>query len=200
MEEADDRLVFYCAWEVDHGNSHLLVISNNTDTIARLLRFIHSLRERGLQQLWVEFGTSERKRHIPPHVLADKLGVELSMVILKAHILTGDDALSKIGTKHASLSCDPHRYISDFAESHTLSEEVAQKAEEYLVCVWAGAKSKPESRTVDQLRVEFHIRSTTPKPLECRHPTSSVIHGHIRRSFFIVRIVMFSAFLIVPTR
>ena len=125
--------------------------------------------------------------------------LELSRVILKAHILTGDDAISKIGTKHASLSCDPHRYISDFAESHTLSEEVAQKAEEDLVCVWAGAKSKPESRTFDQLRVEFHIRSTTPKPLECLHPTSSVIHGHIRRYFFIVRIVMFSAFLMVPT-
>ena len=81
--------------------------------------------------------------------------LELSRVILKAHILTGDDAkahiltgddaISKIGTKHASLSCDPHRYLSDFAESHTLSEEVAQKTKEYLVRVWAGAKSRPES-------------------------------------------------------
>ena len=61
--------------------------------------------------------------------------LELSRVILKAHILTGDDAISKIGTKHASLSCDPHIYLSDFAEAHTLSEEVAQKAEGYLVCV-----------------------------------------------------------------
>ena len=75
------------------------------------------------------------------------------MVILKAHILTGDDAISKIGTTHASLSCDPHRYLSDFAESHTLSEEVAYESEEYLVRVWAGAKSQPESRTFDQLRV-----------------------------------------------
>ena len=75
------------------------------------------------------------------------------MVILKAHILTGDDAISKIGTTHASLSCDPHRYLSNFAESHTLSEDVAHESEEYLVRVWAGAKCKPESRTFEQLRV-----------------------------------------------
>ena len=117
---------------VHPGNSHLLVISNDTDTIARLLRFIHRLRERGLQQLWVEFGTGERKRHIPLHVLADKLGVELSRVILKAHILTGDDAISKIGTKHASRSCDPHRYLSDFAESHTYLKRLHRKLRNIL--------------------------------------------------------------------
>ena len=33
----------------------------------------------------------------------------LSRVIVKAPVLTGDDAPSKIGTKHASLSCDPQR-------------------------------------------------------------------------------------------
>ena len=110
--------LFFTAWEVDHGNSHLLVISNDTDTIARLLRFIHRLRERGIQQLWVEFGTGERKRHIPLHVLADKLGVELSRVILKAHILTGDDAISTICTKHASLSCDPHLDICPILQNH----------------------------------------------------------------------------------
>ena len=78
--------------------------------------------------------------------------------------------------------------------------QILQNHIHYLKRLHRKLRSKPESRTVDQLRVEFHIRSTTPNPLECLYHTSSVIHGHIRRSFFIVRIVMFSAFLMVPTR
>ena len=190
VEEADDRLVLHCAWEVDRGSSRLLVISNDTDTIVYLLRFISQMRERGLQELWVEFGSGEHRRYIPLHVLADKLGVGLCRVIVKAHVLTGDDSLRKIGTKHASLSCEPQKFLADFAESNQLTEEVVQKAEEYLVHVWAGAKSKPESRTFDQLRVECHIRATTPKPLEALPPTSSVIRGHIQRAFFVVRNVL----------
>ena len=177
VEEADDRLVLHCAWEVDHGNSRLLVISNDTDTIVLLLRFIPQFRERSLQELWVEFGSGVHMRHLTLHVLADNLGVGLCRVIVKVHVLTGDDALGKIGTKHGSLS-------SDYAETSQLTEEVQKKAEEYLVHVWAGAKSKPESRTFDQLRKEYHIRAATPKPLQSLPPTSSVIHGHIPERLF----------------
>ena len=37
------------------------------------------------------------------------------------HVLTGDDTLRKIGTKHASLSCDPQRFLDNFAESNKLT-------------------------------------------------------------------------------
>ena len=45
VEEADDRLVLHCAWEVARGCQWLLVISNDTDTIERLMRFITEWRE-----------------------------------------------------------------------------------------------------------------------------------------------------------
>ncbi len=136
VEEAGHRIVLHCGWEVNRGSSLLLVISNDTDTIMSLLRFMPQLRENGLQELWVEFGHVEHRRHLPLHVLAHKLGVGLCRVIVKAHVLTGDDTLSKIGTKHASLSCEPYRFQADFAESDQLSEEIAQKAVKYLVHVW----------------------------------------------------------------
>ncbi len=176
VEEADHRLVLHCAWEVDRGSRRLLVISNDTDTIACLLRFIPQLRAKGLEELWVEFGPGEHRRHLPLHVLADKLGVELCRVIVKAHVLTGDDTLSKVGTKHAALSCEPEKFLTDFAESDQLTLEVVQKTEAYLVRVWAGAKSKPESRTFNNLRVELHIKATnaeapgSPTPHIKRHP------------------------------
>ena len=42
---------------------------NNANTIEHSLHFIPWLRELGLQELWVEFGTSEHRRHIPLHIL-----------------------------------------------------------------------------------------------------------------------------------
>ena len=137
--------------------------------------------------MWVEFGTGERR---PLHTLAEKLGEGLCKVIVKAHILTGDDAISKIGTKHASLSFDPENYLADFAESDTLTDENFRKVEEYLIQVWAGAKSKPNSKTFDQLRVEVLLRTPTPKSINVLPPTSSVIHGHIKRAFYSVRKVL----------
>lgn len=189
-EEADDRIIMHCAWEVDQGSSRLLVVSNDTDTVTRLLHFIHHLQKKGLRELWVEFGTGERRRYIPIHTLADKLGEGLSKVIVKAHILTGDDALSKIGTKHAALSCNPEHYLSNFAQSSMLTDENFTEAEKYLVRVWAGAKSKSESKTFDQLRVEVQLRATTPKSLDALPPTSSAIHSHIRRAFYCIRKVL----------
>lgn len=185
VEEADEHLVLHSVWEVYRGSSRLLVISNDTDTIVYLLHFMPHFREKGLLELWVEFGSGEhRRRHIPLHVLADKLGVRLCKVIIKAHVLT---ALSKIGTKHASLLYQPQKFLSNFAESNDLTEEDIKQAEEYLVHVWAGAKSKPKSQSFDQLRVECHVRAITLKPLEFLPPRLSVIHGHIHRAFFVVR-------------
>ena len=190
VEEADDRLVLHCAWEVARGCQRLLVISNDTDTIVRLMRFITEWREQGLHELWVEFGSGEHKRYLPLHILHQRLGMGLSQVLVKVHVLTGDDALSKIGTKHAALTCEPEKYLNTFAESHDLSEESLKKAEEYLVRVWNGSGRKTSSQTFDQLRVENHVKSATPKSLAQLPPTSSVIRCHIQRSFYIVHNVI----------
>ncbi len=190
VEEADDRLVLHCAWEVARGCERLLVISNDTDTVVRLLRFITEWREHGLHELWVEFGAGERKRHLPLHILAGRLGLRLCRVLVKVHVLTGDDAVSKIGTKHAAIACEPEKYLEQFAESGELSDESSQKVEEYLVRVWTGSGRKTSSQTFDQVRLESHTKGATPKPLPQLPPTSSVIQSHIQRSFFIVRNVV----------
>jgi hypothetical protein len=58
------------------------------------------------------------------------------MVIVKAHVLTGDDdALSTIGSKHTLLSCELHKFLDTVAESAQLIEDSTKKAEEYLVHV-----------------------------------------------------------------
>ena len=44
------------------------------------------------------------------HALHIKLGEDLCHVLIKAHVLNGEDALSKIGTKHATLTCRSTRF------------------------------------------------------------------------------------------
>ena len=141
VEEADDRIILHCQHEVDAGQGQIMVVSNDTDTLVRLLFFIHKWIQQGLRELWLEFGTGERRRHIPIHTLYEKLGREKSRALLKAYVLTGDDSLSKIGTKHAAFVTKPEEYLADFAERRELSKEESIQAETFLVKVWASAKS-----------------------------------------------------------
>ena len=105
---------------------------------------------------------------------------------LMGHILTGDDVLSKIGTKHASLVCDPQTCLGSFGESYQITTDEIEKAEKYLVDVWAGARSKFKCETFNKLRIHYVIGST-PKPLHSLPPTSSVIHGHIKRAYYVIK-------------
>ena len=41
------------------------------------------------------------------------LGEPLAKTVIKAHILTGDDYMSKVGTKPAAVVCDHVQYIPD---------------------------------------------------------------------------------------
>lgn len=153
-----------------------------------LLYFFDQWKAQGLQELWLEFRHGDKLRHIPIHTLYLKIGVEKSRCLLKVHVLTGDDSLSKIGTKHAAFTNNPERYLSSFGESKSIGSDDMAKAERFLVGVWASAKVSLSIHTFNDLRVDQHKRKT--KPLELMPPTSSVITGHIRRAFFVIRSVI----------
>ena len=142
QEEADSRIIsHYAHWAVGRGCDTVVVVSNDTDTIVLLLRYIGLFVENGLKQLWIHYGTGEKRRMIPLHLLSRKLGNDFCRVLIKAHVLTGNDTVSKIGTKHAALVSNPTRFLSNFGESPALSDSDLQQAEHYLVLVWAVARS-----------------------------------------------------------
>ena len=91
---------------------------------------------------------------IPTHSIYHHLGDVRSRTVVKAHILTGQDCMSKIGTKHCALVCNPERYLSNFGESSALSEQDVALAEEFLVKCWVGARSSTSCKSFDKLRVE----------------------------------------------
>ena len=98
-------------------------------------------KQQVLKKMWCLYSTGENKRFLPIHKIHAILGDPMSRVIIKAHVLMGDDSLSKVGTKHAAFTCDPIKYRSGFAESDELFEADIGKTEEYLVKVWVGARS-----------------------------------------------------------
>lgn len=183
QEEADGRLICHIAWSVNRGCERILVISNDTDSIALILRYMTLLKANGLKELWVEYGTGEHRRKIPLHTLHDRLGKDICNVLIKAHVLSGDDAVSKVGTKHAALVCNPMS-LTNFAETNTLTDDDIRVVEKYLVKLWAGARTTTTIDTFNRLRYDCYMKG---KSLNELPPTSSAIRGHIQRSFFVIR-------------
>ena len=103
LEEADVRIVPHISKAIENGCKRVVVLSNDTDVVILLLNYIHHFSSIGLSELWIRFGTSDKTRHIPIHKLGEVLGSNMCSIILKAHILTGCDVTSKIGTKPAAL-------------------------------------------------------------------------------------------------
>ncbi len=50
------------------------------------------------------------------HQAVSQLGVPLAKTVIKAHILTGDDCMSTVGTKHAAMACDPVQHLTHFGK------------------------------------------------------------------------------------
>ena len=186
QEEADTRLVSHINWSVDKGCERVLVLSNDTDSSMNMLRYLDMFFTKGLKELWVEFGTGENRRKIPLHKLLSILGAPLCRNLIKVHILSGDDCVSKVGTKHAALVCNP-LVLVNFAETDSLTAADMSIVEDFLVKVWSGSRSKPTADTFDKLRHDHYLKG---KPLNELPPTSAVIRGHIRRCFYLIRNVV----------
>ena len=123
---------------------------------------------------------------IPLHLWFVELGVDWCKVLIKVHVLTGNDFLSTIGTKLAAVRLNPIQYLSGFGESESTIDVDMKLAERYLVTVWNGVRSSISSRTFDELRVEMHTKSTVVS-LDKLPPTSSAIKEHLKRGFAVIR-------------
>ena len=185
-EEADDRVIIHSNWAIHNGAKRVVVLSNDSDTLMLILRYLDSFMKSGLKEFWLQYGTGESRRMIPLHVWCTVLGAEWCKVLIKVHILTGNDFLSTIGTKLAAIKADPLKYLSEFAESTVLTDAELMMAEQYLVAVWNGVRSKTSAKTFDELRCDKHMNSTVVS-LDKLPPTSSAIKEHLKRSYAVIR-------------
>ena len=120
---------------------------------------------------------------LPLHHAVTELKVLFAKSIIKAHILTGNDSISKIGTKHGAMVSDPVKCLERFGETEKLSEEDQALKEKYLVRVWVGARSTTRALIFNHLRVEKYCSAMAG--LDSLPPTSSVIKGYILRGAYL---------------
>ena len=85
------------------------------------LAYFHVDKTMNVSKIWMKFGILECQAHIPVHQLAEILGTQKPRALLKAHILTGCDVTSKIGSKTAAFKACPEKYLYDFGEEFTTS-------------------------------------------------------------------------------
>ena len=91
IEEADAGLVVHVEWAVSVKQCRrVVVVSNDTDTFAMLLHYTPYFQGLGMEELWQQYGTGEKRRMLPLHQAVSKLGIPLAKAVIKAHILTGD--------------------------------------------------------------------------------------------------------------
>ena len=185
IEEADGKLPVHAEYAIrTQGFRRLVILSNDTDSVVYLLRHIPHFLSLGCHELWLQYGTGDSQKMIPLHEQSIKLGPPMSKVLVKVHILTGDDIMSKIGTKHAAYIMNPVKYLETIGETPLPSPAEIGKAEEYLVRVYAGARNTPIARTFDGLRLEKYVSGKVG--INELPPTSHAVHAHIRRGVFLI--------------
>jgi len=60
---------------------------------------------------------------LPLHEAVSQFGIPLAKTVIKAHIVTEDNCMSKIGSKHAAVAADPVQYLMNYGETATLSKQ-----------------------------------------------------------------------------
>ena len=112
--------------------TQILTLSNDTDTLIVQLSYMFVLILLGLKELWIQYGPRKHRRMIPAHEAFSVFGPALSQTIIKSYTITGNDGISKIGTKHAALSCNPELYLANFGKAKLLSQHDIPLALQYL--------------------------------------------------------------------
>ena len=89
-----------------------------------------------MKNLYIKIGTGTSTRYLAVHEFAYILGHKQCRNLLKAHIATGCDWLSKLGTKSNAL----HKVdlLNSFGENDVIDNDLINATEEYLMSVLKG--------------------------------------------------------------
>ena len=124
IEEADNKVVGHIKYALTVQKcTRILTLSNDTDTFIVLLSYMFDFISLGLKELWIQYGTGDHRRMTPVHEAYSVSGPVLSKIIMKSYVITGNDYLSKIGTKHAALSCNPELFLLNLGDTEMLTEQ-----------------------------------------------------------------------------
>ena len=106
-----------------------------------------------LKNLYTKIGTGTSTRYLPVHELANIYGEKQCRNLLKAHIATGCDWLSKLGTK--SIALYKVDLMDSFRESEVIDNDLINATAEYLMSVLKG--KDVSFKTFDEYIYHQHV-------------------------------------------
>jgi hypothetical protein len=153
------------------------VICRDTDVLVLLVAHMPNL----CQHVWMQAGTTKKKRYIPVHKLP--LGEKARASLLAFHALTGCDTTSQfagIGKKSAWNEYVKYpQLLEQFGEDQFPDEVVLSNAEAFVCKLYY---SSTESRLIQDVRsAAFH---KVNKNVDTLPPTRDALHLHIRRAHY----------------
>ena len=128
--EEDSRIVLYVEGAVRvEQYQRVVLLSNDTDSFALLVHYAQYLQTMGVKDIWQQYGSGEKRHMLPLHQAVSQFGAPFAKTVIRGHILTGDDYVRKVGTKHAAMACSPVQYLTNFGETDPLLEQDVVLAE-----------------------------------------------------------------------
>lgn len=162
IEYAGARLVAHVDWAVRVQRcKRVIVVSNDTDTFALLLHLGSMVIFQGVAIMLPGIAGDAAAVWHPRETAYGSSSFSTGTITHQnsnqGYLLTRDDCMSKMGTKHVSMARDPVKYLNNFGETDTLLEQDTELAKKCLVRVWAGARSTTTCEMFDQFRAESYL-------------------------------------------
>ena len=113
FEEVDMWLIPHIQWDVINFLQYsVTVISDDTDVLVLILFHFKKFSRQGLRELYQKGQVSDKKmQHI--HTISTNIEEQFCRTLLKAHLGTGTDYLSKIEKKKSSLNANPEVVLKE---------------------------------------------------------------------------------------
>ena len=156
--EADMRIIPHLYWALNFEYDTFVVLANDTDVLILLLRYCAIFLRMKLKNLYIKIGTGTSTRYLAVHELAYILGDKQCRNLLKAHIATGCDWLSNLGTKSNAL----HKVdlLNSFGENDVIDNDLINATEEYLMSVLT--RKDVSFKTFDEYIYHQYVTYNTP--------------------------------------
>ena len=194
-EEADNRIVAHindlltegCPEEFD-----LIVRTCDSDVVIILISFYWKFASNHQNlKLWVEFGTGKNKKTIACHLIASKLGEDVSGALMCFHTFTGADSTCAFYTKskaHWFKMWMSNEKKEEITHAFKVLSWTRNKHDvntvlpviEQFVCSSYGF---PLLSSVNEVRFRIYCTSTT-KNLRHLPPSRAALEMHVLRSTF----------------
>ena len=97
------RINTHLYWALSFEYNSFVVLMNDTDVLILLLQYCAIFSRMKLKKLYIKIGTETSTRYLPVHELTNVLGEKQCRNLLKAHIATGCEWRSKLGTNSNAL-------------------------------------------------------------------------------------------------